>query len=169
MFLLRESEKVVGVRFVRFEGKPSDEELATYLDYERALLSRRIGETRILVVGVGEAWTSEQRRKMRDFETEAIARTGRTPPGMVMVVKNSLIRGAITAYYWLAPATYPVKMVEKAEDACDWVLERLSQCRAPAPTREAFLREARMPWPARRAIPGVGLVGTSDESLENVS
>ena len=45
--------------------------------------------------------------------------------GEATVIRNVLIRGVLTAIYWLAPPGYPNKVFSDVSDAETWALEQL--------------------------------------------
>jgi hypothetical protein len=158
MLVIRENHEVPGVRFVEFAGKPTDEELTVYIEDERARAQSPAQTSRVMVLRLTEMWTSTQRKRMSDFEREMTAGTKHKQLGLAMVATNSLIRGAFTAYFWLAAPAYPTKMVSSAEDAFDFVVERLQAEGLPIPTAEEFRRAATSEWKGRVARPGRGFV-----------
>jgi|GEM_PF-3533685 len=165
MFIVQENRALPGVAFVRLLGQPTDDEVRVYIAAENARLERERNVRMVLVLELKEVWTSMQRRMMRDFELENIKKAAHPGLGMVMVVPNSLIRGAFTAYYWLAPPSYPTKMVAAAADAYDWITERLDSVDLPKPTREKFLEAAQSHWNAMQVVPGRGMIPLSAAEL----
>lgn len=149
MLIYREENSVEGVRFCRFEGKPTDAELEVHLDFERARLKEEPGTPRVLVVELRDAWTSAQRRRMRDFEENTFIETNVSALGMAMVVPNAVIRGAFAAYFWLSPPRYPTTAVASASEAYDFVTGCLSAVGAPLPGRERFVNAAKRVWKGR--------------------
>ena len=165
MFILQESRDLPHVTFLRLLGKPTDDELETYIEEQRVQLAKGPLPKVAMVMELKEVWTSRQRRMMRDFELEMQQKAGGQNVGMALVVPNSLIRGAFTAYFWLAPPDYPTKMVPSAVEASDWIRERLEEAGLPASSDPEFRRVATSYWPARRAVPGRGLIDTPREEL----
>lgn len=165
MFIVQENRALPGIAFVRLLGQPTDDEVRVYIAAENARLERERHLRAVLVLELKEVWTSIQRRMMRDFELENTKKAPHAALGMVMVVSNSLIRGAFTAYYWLAPPSYPTKMVATALDAYDWIAERLDSVPLPKPTREKYVEAAQADWTATQAVPGRGMIPLSAAEL----
>jgi len=158
MFIIRTNSEIRGVRFVALEGKPTDEELEEYLQAEIQRVPRETQFDGVTVLALGHAWTSTQRKRMREFEQEVAAKTDLPQLGLAMVVPNSLIRGAFTAYFWIAPAAYPTTMVATPADAYTFICERLRAAALPVPDAQRFKAVALSQWSARVARPGEGLV-----------
>jgi hypothetical protein len=165
MFIVQENRALPGVAFLRLLGQPTDDEVRVYIAAENARLERERHVRLVLVLELKEVWTSIQRRMMRDFELENMKKAPQPALGMVMVVPNSLIRGAFTAYYWLAPPSYPTKMVATALDGYDWIVERLEAVGLPKPTREKYAEAAQGHWTAAQAVPGRGMVPLTSAEL----
>lgn len=149
MFVVRENFKISGVRFLELAGKPTDGEIQRYLDDERKRVARPAPSSAVTVLQITEVWTSTQRKMMRDFEAEVSARTKDQQLGLAIVVPNAVIRGAFTAYFWLAAPTYPTKMVPSAEAAYSFVFERLQEAGLSAPSENEYRVAAQGEWPAR--------------------
>jgi len=158
MFVVRENKRIPGIHFIQFSGKPTDEELQVYLDSERERLSAGRGERNVTVLHLTEAWTAIQRKNMQELEKEVIARSWPMQLALAMVIPNRLVRGGITAYFWIAPAPYATKMVAAATDAYDFVASQLEEAGRAVPSRERYVAEAEAEWSGRVATPGVGWV-----------
>lgn len=150
---------------MRLLGKPTDDELREYIAYEQAKVDREPNARMVLVLELKEVWSSTQRKMMRDFELENTSRAPGRALGMAMVVASSVIRGAFTAYFWIAPPSYPTKMVATGVDGYDWIVERLQESGMLTPTRDAFVRVATGRWPAMQAVPGRGMVPVSEADV----
>lgn len=165
MLIVQENRDLPGINFIRVLGKPTDEELKVYIASETARFERDRHQRMVIVFELKEVWTSTQRKMMRDWELEHVAKASHNALGMAMVVPNSVIRGAFTAYFWIAPPSYPTKMVATAHDAFDWVTERLQEAGMPTPSRDAYVRSATARWAATQAVPGKGMVSISEADL----
>ncbi len=158
MFIVRTNREIPGVNFLSFEGKPTDEELEAYLQSEATRLGTERPSPVVTVLSLGSVWTSTQRKRMREFEAEVQDKTSGTQLGLAMVVPNSLVRGAFTAYLWLARPTYPTAMVATPAEAHSFVVERLRTVSLPIPDAAEFRRVAESVWSGRVARPGQGMV-----------
>jgi hypothetical protein len=112
----------------------------------------------VVVMELEEVWSSTQRKRIRDFEAEMEEKRLTHSLGLAVVVPNSLIRGAFTAFFWISAPKYPTKMVPRAVDAWEWVSELLKAAGLRPPSRGEFERVAQGHWPARQAVPGRGMV-----------
>ena len=165
MLILQENRELSGISFIRLLGKPTDDELRVYIAAETARFQRDRHLRMVIVFELKEVWSSTQRKMMRDWELEHVAKASHNALGMAMVVPNSVIRGAFTAYFWIAPPSYPTKMVATAIDGYDWVAERLQEAGLHAPSRDAYVRAATARWAATQAVPGKGMVPISEADL----
>ena len=164
VFVLRQNEDLPGVRFLQLAGKPTDDELRAYIAFER----RRIQRTHlpsVIVLSITEVWSSRQRRMMRDFELESVALKRHAHLGMAIVIPNAAIRGAFTAYYWLAPPDYPMKMIASTSDAYPFVATLLRARGVAAPDEDDFCEVAGSRWDSCIVEPGKGLRPISPDVL----
>lgn len=157
MLVLREHDRIAGLRFLELSGKPTDEELEVYFDYERTRIANG-AQPGVTVLRLTDVWTATQRKSMKDLEDETLGKMKHVPLGVAMVLPNRLARGAITAYYWIMVPPYPVKTVAQATDAYDFAAERLREGGFDVPSQATFAEIAGAPWPARKARPGEGFV-----------
>jgi len=165
MLIVQANRDLPGISFLRLLGKPTDDELQVYMAAESARFERERDQRIVIVFELREVWTSTQRKMMRDWELEHVGKATHNALGMAMVVPNSVIRGAFTAYFWIAPPSYPTKMVASSVDAYDWVSERLQEAGLLSPTRDAFVRVATGRWAATQAVPGQGMVPISEADV----
>ncbi len=148
--------------FLQLAGRPTDEELEAYLDYEQTRVSAPGVENCVTVLYLTASWTSTQRKRMKEFELGMLETYGSSPLALALVVPNTFVRGGLTAYFWLAPAAYPTKMVATSSDAHEFVTEQLRARDLPTPSQAEFLRVATSHWRTRQAQPGRGLVVVDD-------
>ena len=158
MFIMRLNEEIERVRFLELSGKPTDEELEAYLAFEAGRVGSSASQDAVLILRLTDVWTATQRKRMRDFELEYAAKTTARQLGMAMVVPNALIRGAFTAYFWLAPAAYPTAAVPHAAAAYPFVTTCLQQAGLPVPAREEFELIANSEWRGQVVQPDGGLL-----------
>jgi hypothetical protein len=165
MLVVEESRALPHVVFLRFVGKPSDDEVKVYLDNERDRYKRDRPMPSVAVLELLEVWTSSQRKMVKDFQDDTVDVRREMELGLAMVVPNAIIRGAFTAYHWLAPPSYPTAMVPRAVDAHDSISKWLKDAGRPVPDRASFVREALQTWPGKQAVPGRGMVPVSVREL----
>lgn len=74
--------------------------------------------------------TAEHEEKTKDHK----ARFSR---GTAFVIRSPLVRGIITAVFWIAPPSYPYEVFSTVERARDWAQEKLgiAQLRAQSSAR----------------------------------
>jgi hypothetical protein len=158
MLVLHENRQIPGVLFMRMSGKPTDEEIDIYIADQRRNVATYRGQKVVVVMELKEVWSSKHRKQIRDFEAEMEIARKTKPLGLAVVVPNGLIRGAFTAFFWIAAPSYPTKMVPRSADAWEWVSQILVSADLHPPTRADFERVATGPWPARHAVPGRGMI-----------
>lgn len=158
MFIMRLNEDIEGVRFIELAGQPTDEELEAYLAFEAARIETSEAGGVVVVIQLEHVWTATQRKRMRSFELEYATKSRTKQLGLAMVVPNGLIRGAMTAYYWIAPPEYPTTTVPNAAAAYPFVLECLRDAQLPVPAEAEFERVATAQWPSCVVQPGAGML-----------
>lgn len=146
MLTVKHNIEIPGVRFLELVGKPTDEDIEAYAEYELKRIDSDPHDERVLVLVLHEVWSSTQRKRMKDVEKEMMRRLKGRNLGMAMVVPNSLLRGTFTAYFWISPPAYPTRAVPTAAAAYDFVVERLRAETKPTPGKDNFVRVARSEW-----------------------
>lgn len=146
MLTVKNNTEIPGVRFLELSGKPTDEDIETYAEYELKRIDSDPHDERVLILVLKEVWSSTQRKRMKDVEKELMRRLKGRNLGMAMVVPNSLLRGTFTAYFWISPPAYPTSAVPTAAAAYDFVVECLRAVDMPIPKKGDFVRVASSEW-----------------------
>ena len=115
---------------ITFEGEPSDADFDGYL----ATLARYIGRAdreRIRYGCVLDATTvtglsASQRKRMGDWMRTHAVETERACAGIAFVISSGVVRGLLTAIFWLAPMPTAHTVVATRAEAERWVLGRVS-------------------------------------------
>lgn len=110
---------------MRWEGKPSDEEVEGYFDALREVVAR-LG-THALVYDARNAGmpTARQRRVIAELTR---ARSGELRPhcvGIAFVIDAVMLRGALSAILWLQPMLVRHVVLDSVDDAERWARARL--------------------------------------------
>lgn len=79
-----------------------------------------------IVVTAGELVraTAAQRKRFGDFEKRMAVHDRAYVYACALVVPNPVVRGLVTAVYWLSSPVYPYRLFTEATEATDWVRER---------------------------------------------
>lgn len=155
MLSVKQNIEIPGVRFLELTGKPTDADIETYAEYELKRIDSDPHDERVLVLALTEVWSSTQRKRMKEIETEMMRRLKGRNLGMAMVVPNALIRGTFTAYFWISPPAYPTSAVPSPAAAYDFVAQRLRAVAMPIPRRDEFERIAQSDW---KMVLGPGVI-----------
>ncbi|OGQ89045.1 MAG: hypothetical protein A2289_18705 [Deltaproteobacteria bacterium RIFOXYA12_FULL_58_15] len=104
----------------------TDEELAEFLEvvYEHTISTRHsygwiIDATHLL------KGTAKQRRMYGDNEKRLTDHNARFAVGTALVSKSGLVRGLITAVFWLQRPSYPYAILGSMDEAERWIHQRL--------------------------------------------
>ncbi len=109
-----------------FDGAISDDELEDYLREVDAIHRRRKLHAVIVDARTSTRPTSAQRARVGEWmrANERVFRTWTS--SFAFVVLNPLVRGALTAIFWLSPAPVPTLFTGDIEEARRWSLEQLA-------------------------------------------
>ena len=69
--------------------------------------------------------SASQRRRLAEFEARFEEHDRRYGVGVALVSSNAVVRGLITAVFWLKPPVYPHRFFSDGEDAMVWLKEQL--------------------------------------------
>ncbi len=120
---------------VSFPASATNEEVTAYCQAVEAWWPR-VTEPVAFIVDASRVSSAEatQRQLLADHEKRNRLYTARYHAGSALVVSSQLIRGLITAVYWVAPPNYPHKVVTSRADAEKWVSARLAEARSKHPS-----------------------------------
>lgn len=119
---------------VDWVGEVTFEEIDHHFDGMRALVERR--EPFVVVVDMKAV--EGQTARHRQHGGQRLRELGDLASGVVIaaahVVRSRLVRGALTAVYWIASPPFPTKVFTDRTDAEAWVLAQYGQTHgAPSP------------------------------------
>jgi len=113
---------------VCFPATASEEEL---LEYCRAVESwwPKVDEPVAFIVDARSVKTTSPRQReiLAIHERKNQPYTARFMACSALVVSNQIVRGMVTAVYWMAPPNYPHKVTTRIEDAETWVNKQLAR------------------------------------------
>ncbi len=121
----------------------TDQEIERFLDAERAILNRRERYVAITDASKCHAFPAHQRRRMSAFLQETNLAAQHLCAGLAIVMANPLLRGGMTAVFWIYQPSYSIKTFETVADAADFLFQAAAEAglELPAAAR-AYLRSA---------------------------
>lgn len=95
------------------------------------------GRRVVTIVDLSEAERAPaiQRKMQSDWIAEHAALLARVSLGTAFVVPSALIRGALTAIFWVHPPPHPHTVLGAFDEALDWALARLDEAGIRRPPR----------------------------------
>lgn len=104
----------------------TDAELAEFIVCVEALVSAQRSPFAWVVMADAMLSTSATQRKMfADGEARMQAQDKRFCAGTAIVLSSSVIRGVVTAIYWLTPPVYPYTLCSTRGEALAWARKML--------------------------------------------
>lgn len=109
----------------------SDADLEAFIVCLEALVGAQRSPFAWVVMADAMLATSAKQRKMfSEAETRMQPQDRRFCAGTAIVLSSPVIRGVVTAIYWLTPPVYPYTLCKSAEEARTWSERRLAERRA---------------------------------------
>ncbi len=99
----------------------TDAELDAFMEAQRAMLRRRERYVEIADTTHVHMFPPSQRKKMAEFLRETNPAADQLCAGLSLVVGNAVVRGGMTAIFWIFQPTYPVKAVATFAEAADFL------------------------------------------------
>ena len=118
-------EREDGVVVARWPRVVKDEATVQFFDDIQALLSRQRPMALVLDASQVGPVSATVRRIAGQRLAEQKTQRRMYLAGEATVIRNVLIRGVLTAIYWLAPPGYPNKVFSDVSDAETWAREQL--------------------------------------------
>lgn len=124
-YLVREYEVgLIRFKYTRVTDEQTDEELRARLDdYKTRLLesqSKHMRDITILEFTTSNEYSPQQRRIQSEWNRECETLLREVELSMIFVTSSLLMRGVITAVFWVAPPPFP-------HEVCDDVHEALAR------------------------------------------
>lgn len=76
---------------------------------------------------------AHRRKMLADYEKRVAQFSKKYFVGGAFIIDNSLVRGVLTAIYWINPPVYPYKIFATEEQAREWACQQLKKHGAPLP------------------------------------
>jgi hypothetical protein len=107
----------------------SDEELEAAFAAYHAWLRDEVDEPYGVIVDVGRlvTATATQRKIVADYEKKNATCEARFSTGQALIVPNPVLRGMVTAIYWLSSPAYPHRFFATRFEGRAWALEDLER------------------------------------------
>jgi hypothetical protein len=119
---------------VRFKGSATDEEFRAYLrDMSEQILARRQKTVTILDAGTWSTSTATQRQLQAEWLREHKDELKRFSLGSAFVIRSPLVRGVLTAIFWIQPMETAHVVVPTVAEAEAWARDRLREAGLDAP------------------------------------
>ncbi|HSC88484.1 MAG TPA: STAS/SEC14 domain-containing protein [Polyangiaceae bacterium] len=111
----------------RAEGESTDADMEDYLSMLERMLARR--ERHVIIVDAtgGKLLKGQHRKALAEWTRQNEAALRRYRAGLALVTSSAVLRGMITAVYWLTPAPFPYQPVSNMDEAWRWAEAQLVQ------------------------------------------
>ncbi len=73
--------------------------------------------------------TPRQRKIISESEKQMVSQTAQYNVGTAIIISNSLVRGFVTAVYWISGPKYPYKFFSDIEEATHWANQKLVEAK----------------------------------------
>jgi hypothetical protein len=124
---------------MRPTGTPSDQELIDTLQSITDFIESeaRLQRRGIMIVDMSraEALRAGQRRMASDWMKKNNQRFKHVAIGTALIIASSLVRGVLTALFWVTPMDMPYEIFSNLDDAVRWAIKRFDAERVPVPAR----------------------------------
>lgn len=106
-------------------GESSDDDIHAYTGRLGELLRKQ--ERHVLIVDAtgGKSLKGTHRQMVAEWNKRNATELSRYRAGLVLVTPSAVLRGMITAVYWIHPAPFPYKAVDTLESAYAWANRQL--------------------------------------------
>jgi hypothetical protein len=105
-------------------GESTDEDIQAYITAHEAALAR--GRHVVVIdASAGKNMGHVHRRQIADWVRARSAALHERRAGLAFVSRSALVRGMLTATYWLTPPPYPTHIVSTLDEARKWALDQL--------------------------------------------
>jgi len=71
--------------------------------------------------------SAAQRRRFADFQVRMQEHDRRLTVGVALCAPNAIVRGFVTAVYWLKSPVYPHRFVQSRAEGLQWLREQLAK------------------------------------------
>lgn len=124
---------------VKYRGAVTDAEFDSYLSTITAFIERGRRFGAVLDTRHASAASATQRRRQAMWLREHQAELPALCLGCAFVVTSPIMRGALTAIFWIQPLAFPYVICAGLHDAVSWVEERVGIDHRAAPSERPSL------------------------------
>jgi hypothetical protein len=111
----------------RASGESSDDDMRSYLTMLELMLSRKARHVIIVDATQGKQLKSQHRKMLADWTQLNRQTLARYRAGLALVTPSAVLRGMITAVYWLSPPPFPYQPVSTMEEGWAWARQRIAE------------------------------------------
>lgn len=120
-----------GIVVAAFLGTPVDDDFDKQLPLVAKEIERTVGAVVLVFDGTTtEGITAKQREKAAAWLRSSAPLLSRRTKGIAFVIKSPLLRGALTAIFWLQKPPGPYVIVETLAEARAWARSRIADAHA---------------------------------------
>lgn len=110
---------------IRYDGSFSDDELRDYLGVLDGVLKVAGKKVAIIDLRTAAAASANQRRLQAEWIKRNVDRLKTSFRGAAIITDSALMRGIVTAIFWIHPLPFPTEVVPDLASAQDWVKPHL--------------------------------------------
>ena len=116
---------------IEASGDSSDQDLEQYLGELSRKLAQKVPHVVVVDATLGKSLKATHRKMVADWNRAHAGELRRYRLGLALVTPSALLRGLITAVYWIFPAPFPYRCFDSTAEARKWG-ERLLRGERPS-------------------------------------
>lgn len=122
---------------VRYDGPTSDADFEAYLETLWVSMTERNAGQRVLLHDATLAYpiTAKQRKRQADWMQQHSEKISQLTVGCAFVISSSLMRGVLTAIFWIHPLPCPQEVCATVPEALGWCTQKLEASGLRMPIR----------------------------------
>jgi cobalamin biosynthesis protein CobD/CbiB len=132
-------EDCAPVVYTRLFGAQNEEEFVEYHERLRIAMveTRSQGRRMVTILDLTEAapLTARQRTLQSEWSRQTDALFREVSSGIVFVVASAVVRGVLTALFWIRPVPVPHAIVQDLDEAVRWAIARCRETGETVPAR----------------------------------
>ncbi len=110
---------------IKASGESSDRDLDRYIATLSEALSRCERHVVVVDASEGQNLKSTHRKRVAAWNQANEPALKKYRAGLVLVTESAVLRGLITAVYWLFPPPFPYRTADSIDDARSWGFKQL--------------------------------------------
>jgi len=108
-------------------GESTDEDIAEYLRWLEQLLARKKRHVLIVDASAGKSMKGTHRQQIAQWNKNNATELRKYRAGLVLVTDSAMLRGVLTAIYWISAPPFPYHVADTTVRARIWAREQLEQ------------------------------------------